>query len=88
MSLELGCRSLSRSRLESLQLSGTLEVPCSLNRLFQEVDVGVPLRSLCPDSLIDNMIPLQMLRGAVEPVLEVHLCYIVRMAQGGRYGRS
>ena len=54
--LKLPCRSLAHRRLECLQLSNTLKVPHGLNRFFQEIDVGVPFRSLRPDGFEDKRV--------------------------------
>ena len=78
--LELRSRSLTHSRLESLQLSDALKVPHCFNRLFQKIDVRVPL--CCPrsDCLKDDRVFVQVLRRAVEPMLEIHLVHVVWVA--------
>jgi len=80
MPLELFCRPPTHGHLESLQLSDALKVPHGLGCLLQKIDIGVPLRSFCPDSVKDDGVLLQVLRRTVEPMLQVHLRHIVRMS--------
>ena len=69
--LQLAARSLVHSGLERVQLRYSLELLNRLNRFFQEVDVGITVRSLFADGLEHGRVLLQMLRRPVQEVLEV-----------------
>ena len=78
--LGLHCRSLAHSHLESFQPGNALKDSHDLNCLFQKFDIRVPSCCHRPEILKDGRVLVHVIQGTVEPVFEVHLVCIVRVA--------